>query len=268
MSNYTLYTGGPYKQNNGSAITASSTVINNGSAKNVSGSDNLVRSEWFSDKFPGLVGGVDGVSPADIQTVGVTIDSVTQSSGLCLLTYASAHGLVAGDIVVMGDTTFPRLVYRIIRVPSATTVVINEAYTSTLGALADITSYKIVGSFAIDTFGNYIMKLNDATVHGQAETLLRSGAADYGRSKVHKTNAVRTEKVATAIRNNTYNVVTGEFSSAPSTSNDFASMDVDGSNVPDDEAKATSPKREVGGEFTVRDGSANPVTKEYQAKTN
>src|SRR5690606_25276161 len=98
MSQYKLYTGGPYTQNNGTAITATSTDINGGAAKGISDNSLMSRAEWNNGpEFPQLVGGVDGVVAADL-TAGETISSFSESSeGLVQCVFANAHNLIEGD---------------------------------------------------------------------------------------------------------------------------------------------------------------------------
>jgi hypothetical protein len=269
MAQYKLYTGGPYKQNNGSAITATSTDITVGAAKNVKDSEILNRSENSTQEHgvPNVNGGVAGVGPADLTAGAEQISSVSESTeGLAQLNFTGNHGLSAGSLLVLVDETFGAGAYRVVRTTSGTGLVVNKAYNATIGALVDLLYYTLKGSLGVNTVENFIMKKNDATVHGQANSTLSSGAADYGRDKVHKTNAVRTTRTATAIRNNKWNVVEGQFTTAPTTANDFSGMDTDGSDVPDNEAKAIGGNREVGGGFTIKHGGP-PQTKDYEHKT-
>jgi hypothetical protein len=269
MAQYKLYTGGPYKQNNGTAITSTSTDITVGAAKLVKDSDILNRTENSTQEqgVPTVKGGVDGVFPGDVQN-GVVVDSFTASSeGLLQCVYGSAHGLVVGDMVIFTDVQFPKQAYRVVRVVSGTELVINELPTSDLTVLNTISTFKLEGTFSTQGAENFVMQKNDAQVHGIVASVALAGASDFGRSKMHKTNAVRTRKVATAIREGKYDFVSGEFDSGyPTEANDFGGMDTDGSNVPDDESKSAAGKREVGGELTFKSGGT-PTTSEYPAKT-
>lgn len=68
-----------------------------------------------------------------------------------------------------------------------------------------------------------------STLRGSSSTVTRSPGADRNtRQGIMKTNAVRTVKTATAIRDNLWNPVSGEFTSAPGTANDIAAIRVDG----------------------------------------
>ncbi len=270
MAQYKLYTGGPYKQNNGSAITSTSTDITVGAAKSVRDSLNLNRTENSTQEasVPNVVVGVDGTASADVETI-TTIDSfAVTSDGLVQCVFGSAHSLIVGDVIRIDDTTLPKDAYRVIRVVDSVNVVINELSSSDIESLTSIAATKQKGVVGEQGVENFIMQKNDATVHGQTSSApLTSGSSDYGRSKVHKTNAVRTRKVATAIRQGKYDFVSGEFDAGyPAEANDFASMDTDASDVPDDESKSATGKREVGGEMTYRVG-ATPTTAEYDAKT-
>lgn len=277
MAGYTLYTGGPYKQINGSAITASSTVIDKGTAKNVPDSENLTRSDWRAGnaETPTVVGGVDGVGCPHVSST-LTIDTIDQSNAtedLVQLTFSGNHGLVVGDIIMMsasetGRDEFSEVFYRVVRVVSTTDVVINKQHNTSLNGNTGAVFTK-VGTFANIGAGNYTMKRVSANVHGQAETLMRSGGSDKGLAKVHYMRSARVSKVATAIRQGKYNIYSGEWQTTafPQTANDYTSLDVDGTNVPDNESKALTGKREVGGAFSINAGGKSVQTKDYEAKT-
>jgi len=264
MSNYTLYTSGPYKQNNGSAITASSTDVNLGTAKKVRDGVVLNRVENLTGQvgFPDVKGGVDGVGPADIQT-GIVADSfAAASNGLLQVTFNSAHSLVVGDMVGFpSDSAFTQY-YRVVSVTSTTVVVLNIVATAYMITLTSIASKIKRGSFATQGDENFVMMKNDATVHGQANSKLAYGASDYGRPKIadfHLTPA--TTKTATAIRTDKYNIYSGTFDSGyPQTVTDSVSAD--------DQTVDSTTKIGTKGELTFRSGGANPTSADYRAKTN
>ncbi len=273
MSAYRLYTGGPYKQRSGSAITSSSTDINGGAAKNVGNSENLTRSDFHKGNYiaQSVAGGTFGVSAADFTLTFANDATFTEhTNSLIKVTCNAAHGVSVDTLIrISADTAWTDAeIVRVVEVISTTVFIINRTYTSAFATVSNITVYNHKGTFATQAPDNFIMKKNDATVHGQAETKLASGAADVGsRDKVHKINALRTYKVATAIRTGTYNIFRGTFSSTPSSANDFASMDVDGTNVPDDEAKNMVGGYNVGGEITYRTGGRTAATTEYERKS-
>lgn len=264
MAGYTLYTGGPYKQRNGNAVTASSTDVNGGSAKNVSSNENFRRSNWDSGvtDIPNVSGGINGVTAAQFQLMGsLNVLSVTTLNGLNLATLDSGDttSLSVGQTILLGST----YVCRVVRIISSTTFTINR--TDIFDASYSVSFIK--GTFGVNEAENFIMKKFDGNVHGQVNTKLQSGAADYGRDKVHRIFALRTSKVTTAIRQGKWNIFTGQFTTDPSTSNDYTSMDIDGSNVPDEEAKDSTTKYGTKGELIYNHGGRAVKQQDYEAKT-
>lgn len=91
---------------------------------------------------------------------------------------------------------------------------------------------------------------------GVSNTFLRSGAsAPSTRRVVNKTESVRTNRYATAIRNGNYNLYTGQFSSAPTVAVDSFGTD-----------NAASPTAAVPGKLVYKLGNPVPVSKNYAAK--
>ena len=116
--------------------------------------------------------------------------------------------------------------------------------------------------------GNYLMKGLAANLATVASTVLASAAALHGvaRNAVHDRNAVRTLNVATAIRAGNWDIFAGEFSPAPTGSNDqTAFLQTNPSNA-DDETVVGSTYG-IPGELAYRDGGPNPVSGSYDAKT-
>lgn len=272
MAGYKLNTGGgtlPYKQANGTDITDTSTDVDGGVAKNVSDSENLTRSGWKAGQpeFPNIIGGIDNnITAADFDTA-VTVDATYSETtdGFVQIVTASAHGL-SKDQLIQITSSFAG-VFRVVRVTDTTTFVINGLWVDGTDGLSDVTYKTAKGSFGRNTESNFIMMKNDATVHGQTTSALAGGGSDYGRSQVHKVRALRTRKVATAIRAGNYNFFSGTFTSTPSSANDYTSMDIDGSNVPDDEAKNIIDGYGVGGEITYAHGGRTLKSTEYDRRT-
>lgn len=266
MSQYRLYTSGPYKQNNGSAITRSSTDVDLGAAKNVRDSDNLNRVDWLSGgtNFPDLVGGRD-VSPAEFTSVYASDGTASESTeGLVQVTMNSAHGLTKDMVVkVSADVQLTTAqTYRVVRVVSATDIVINLIWNANYSTITNWTVLKATGTFATQGDENFIMMKNDATVHGQANTKLSSGASDYGRRKVAKFDeSLSTVRTATAMRQGKYDQYSGEFDST------FPVVATDTLNA-DDVTVDSSTKIGLKGELQFREGGPNPAQKDYTAKTN
>lgn len=282
----TLYVNGPYKQVNGQAITVVSTDINGGSIKTPSSSNDIIRSSHWSqgnNLNPSVKAGVAGIAQADwntfaqaVYTGGVSgvgaVTGVTQASsnftGLIKLNHAS-HGFATGQAIHLrynptNDTGVYNGVYRVVSVIDANSVVLNGAYLNNITGIHYSTAK---GSVANQTPGQYSMKKFNGTVHGLVNTTLQAGAADYGRNKIAKISALRTSKVTTAIRSGYWNMFTAEWSTKPALANDYTSMDIDGTNVPDDETKDSTTKYGTKGEFTYQFGGRTITTGDYEAKT-
>ena len=270
MSQYILHTTGPYKQNDGTAITASSTVVDNGSAKIVADGDNLSNVENSTQSRRGsvVVGGNDVAMPDVYGTLQVDIATVSSGdyTGFDQLTKASGSinfsTCNVGDAIVLDlNTIYGRVLYKV-----SDTVIICSTQ---LGEQFDMECKVYKGRIANQTLENFIMKKNDATVHGEANTTLASGAADYGRPKVKYMRSLRTRKVATKIRAGQYNMFTGLFTGgAVSNTNDYTSLDFDGTNIPDDETKTSSSNYGTKGEFAFNHGGRTISTNDYEAKTS
>lgn len=252
MSAYKLYTSGPYKQRDGSAITASSTVIDGGVAKNISDGDNLSRSDWRlgNTQTPTALGGIDGSTASDITTLPNIGTIGTSLNGFVLLVYDGGipSGMVVGSIIIFEHALFTRRAYRVLRF-QGTDVEINQVASSAITLVTNLSSWKVDGTFAAN-YDAITVKPNDNLSH----------------EKIHKVRSLRTYKVATAIRSGTYNIFTGDFGSTPSSANDFASMDQDGTDVPDDETKNMVGGYNIGGEITYKVGGRTATTNEYERK--
>ncbi len=269
MAQYKLYTGGPYTQNNGSAITRTSTDINVGTAKNIRDSVTLNRVDWSvgSKEMPNVKPGVNGVGVAQT-TAFLTVTSVDQGTGdLVQWSFGSPHGLVVGDVVVCttdtgkGDLT--EIYYRVVGIVSSTQILINKEHDNSLNGNAP-TLTRPVGTIGVQGKDNFIMMRNDATVHGQANTKLASGASDYGRRKIAKfSESQTTVRIATSLRtSNRYNIYTGKITSVL-----FPTVAVD-TLLTDDVTVDSTTKVGLKGELQYRAGGANPEQKDYTAKTN
>lgn len=266
MSQYKLYTGGPYKQNNGSAITSTSTDVDLGVAKNIRNSENLNRVDNLSGgvEMPELVGGRD-VAAAEYTTVYSTDGTVAESSeGLVEFQLSSAHGLSVNTLVrILADLalTTPET-YRVVRIVSSTNFVINLVWNSDYSTITNYTIQKPNGTFAVQGEENFIMMKNDATVHGQANTKLASGASDYGRRKIAKFDeSLNTVRTATAMRQGRYDEYSGAFDVGyPTEATDTLNTD--------DATVDSTTKLGLKGELQYRAGGPNPEQKDYTAKTN
>lgn len=262
-----LYTGGPYKQNNGSAITPTSTNVNTGGMK-MAGSSSLVRTVGYGqgdNKSPRLVGGVacgQAEWGSSIATTGISgaATGITNNNGLAKLTKLS-HGLVVGDVInVTNNATGQNSVglyegpHRVASVVDNHSLILNTPFVTNQTGITYATPVGNVAHMAVD---NYAMRTVSGTVHGQSNNKMSSPASDYGRAKVHKVNAVRTRKVATAVRAGDWVPYSGEFVNQPALANDFAAFGAD-------EAVANAPSGYgTKGEFVYRYGGTTPASGDY-----
>ncbi len=266
-----LYTGGPYKQRDGSAITQTSTNVDTGGMK-MAGTSDVVRTvhpEAGNNESTRLVGGV-ACGQADwgsyLPTTGLTgqATGITNNNGLAQLTKIS-HGLSVGSVVnVANNATGQNSVgvyegpHRVASVVDAHRVVLNTPYVSDQTGI----TYSVpVGDLANMDVNNYTMRTVAGTVHGVANDKITCPSSDYGRNKLHKVNAVRTRKVASAVRAGDWVPVSGEFVNQPLLANDFAGFGTDEVTVD------STTKQGLKGELVYRYGGPTPASGDYEAKT-
>jgi hypothetical protein len=176
---------------------------------------------------------------ATVQTDGtsaVTATSTDNNGGTI-----KANGTVSGTFATSNVTQAKTGVF-------GSTVVDNDYADKALSA----------GTFAFNN-NNPVGKKVTSSLSGVSNTVLLSGASNPGGIRsIHKIESIKTRKLTTALRNNKWNEVTGEFDSGyPQISDDNFSTD-----------DAANPTMEVPGELVYRTGSKEPVTDEYKAKTN
>ena len=131
----------------------------------------------------------------------------------------------------------------------------------------------VVGTTAATTIANqeaenYIMKGVSGNLATVASTVLASAAALHGiaRNPVHDRNAVRTQRVASAVRSGGWNIYDGTFDTAPTEVNDQTDFLNTNDSGADDETVVGSTYG-IPGEHAYRDGGPNPVSGSYDAKT-
>lgn len=113
------------------------------------------------------------------------------------------------------------------------------------------------GVFAYNNTRPVAMRYTTALA-GVSNTFLRSGSSAPGtRRVVNKTESVRTNRYATAIRAGNYNLYTGQFSSAPTVAVDSFGSD-----------NAASPTAAVPGKLVYKIGNPVPFSKNYAKKTD
>ena len=267
---YTLFPDNDKKQTNGSAITATSTKVNGGSAyamgTTVPSNSPITAIAKFGDHVLDKYGS-QVVQSKDLfgafHTTAVAITSVADDgNGFCDYTLAS-HGLTVGTVINVTGSTSGNVdgVQKITSVPDANSFVTDKAYT----ASANAGSYtKVAGRFASMTSGEFVMLAYSTSVAGGQKTLKGFGA-DYGiRRSINKLEHMRTVRVATAIRAGYWNVYTGKFTTAPTVADDAPTWGTD---------DAANPTRAIPGELVYRvsgqpDGTNGVVQKDYPAKTN
>lgn len=114
------------------------------------------------------------------------------------------------------------------------------------------------GTFAFNN-NNPVGKKVTTSLSGVSNNVLLSGAGNPGGIRsIHKIESIKTRKLTTALRENRYNEVTGEFDAGyPQLSTDNFGSD-----------NAANPTMAVPGELAYKTGAKEPVTDEYKAKTN
>ena len=146
------------------------------------------------------------------------------------------------------------------------------------GILTSATNYPSK-NFGTMTAGKYVMKMVTTELASVSNTFLRFGAAYMsGRRSIHKLEAVRTHKVATALRAGQWSIVSGVFSATlatsedantPSANNQFSAFDQQAgrgatSGVLD---AAANPSRATPGQLIIHHGSGLPLNDDYQPRT-
>ncbi len=116
--------------------------------------------------------------------------------------------------------------------------------------------------------GNYLMKNVAGNLATVASTVLATAAALHGiaRNPVHERNAVRTQRVASAVRSGGWNIFDGTFDTAPTQIDDQTAFLNTNDSGADDEVVVGSTYG-IPGEHAYRDGGPNPVSGSYDAKT-
>ncbi len=113
------------------------------------------------------------------------------------------------------------------------------------------------GVFAYDRSTPVAKRLTTVIAGSANNSGLLSGAATPAlRSTVHRVEGVTTRRVATSIRNGSFNIYTGLFSVAPTNASDSFGNDV-----------AARPTRLVPGKLVYKLGQKSPVVDSYDEKT-
>lgn len=186
----------------------------------------------------------------------VALTSVAAAGGYARYTL-NAHGRSVGDVINVTDTNnIVQGTQRITAVNSSSTFTTTKPYVSGAGTLA----YRLSsGNFAVLTPLKYVMRRVSTELAGLTKTILRSGASDFGvRRSIHKLEAMRTNRVATAIRAGYWDEYNGVFTTKPTNNNDISDFGTD---------HAATPTRAVPGELVYKTGKPLPVQANYPEKT-
>jgi hypothetical protein len=268
---------GPFKQRDGSAITATSTNVNTGGMK-MAGSSSLLRTVHpgaGNNENTRLVNGNDcgvaqwgsfvtatGVSGA---TTGIT-NSSSPYAGLAKLTANNHPFNATGQTVHVNNnatgvstTGLYQGIHRIVAILDPHSVVLNTPYVSDQTGITYATG---IGGLAWMAKRNYAMRGVSGSVHGQANAKMSTPASDYGRDKVHGLNTVRTQKTTTAIRAGNLSLTSGVFTTKPEQTSDLGNMGTDEALVD------STTKFGLKGEFVYRHGGPSGVMGDYDGKTD
>lgn len=267
MANYKIHPSDDVKQLDGShsAVTVTSTVLNAGTAKGLGANRTLLDNSAFGKRNQSLYGSRvvagENVGAAAYSTdAAVALTSVADAGSSDKARFTlNSHGLSVGDIINVTGSTSGIMdgIHRITAVPTANTFDTDRTY----AAAATAGSYKLYrGSFATMTKGDYIIRRVTDTLAGSiSNTVLRSGGSEGYTRSIHKVEAARTTRFATAIRAGYWDEFNGVWTTAPTTANDISDWGTD---------QAATPSYAVPGELVYRDGSPLPVQDDYKAKTN
>lgn len=112
------------------------------------------------------------------------------------------------------------------------------------------------GVFSYSTQSPISTRLS-VVIGGSASNVLRSGALVPGQiQSIHKIESRRVVRKSTAMRSGYFNLITGKFTTNPTSATDSFGSDV-----------AASPTRAVPGVLVYKLGPATPVSANYKAKT-
>ena len=253
----------------GGAVTNAGIAINAGTAKmagNVSSTgplDNLNVVNVYNQQYGGGedIGGignsVGAVAWQTLSTSGAVGDSGGVLAGKASVTQ-NAHGRVLEDVVQLaeGGTGIYDGVYRVTNVVNANEYGINGAFTTAVGAAVTISgpeatsstdaTVKTIGTL---TAGQYSARGVSTPLGFSDIAALASPGSEQSRDAVHSRKSVQSHNTEAVIRDGGWNEVSGVFTTAPVTTNDFTTMraDLDG------EVLAHN-SQGVGGEYSYRMG--------------
>lgn len=268
MSNYKIHPSDDVKQLNAgvhSNITVTSTVIDGGVAKGLGSNRTLLDNLGHGKRNQAVYGskvvagkdvGAAAYSTSSAVALTSVADSGTNDKAKFTLT---AHGLAVGDIINITGSTSGLMdgIHRIIKIDDANTFTTDRTYVATASA----GSYRLYrGNFARMENGKYLIRRVTTTLAGTiSNNVLRSGGSEGYTRSIHKVEAVRTVRFATAIRAGYWNEFNGVWTTKPTAADDFSDMGPD---------HAALPTYAVPGELVYRTGAPLPKQDDYKAKTS
>lgn len=263
MSNYTIYPSNDVKQVSGSAVTATSTNVDGGVGKGLGANRTLLTNLGHGKRNQAyygsvVVAGANVGSAAWVTSSATAITSVADSGTADKAKFTlNSHGLVVGDIInITGSTSGVMDGVHRITAKDANTFTTDRPYV----AAADPGSFrKSRGNFARMTAGKYIIVKVTTELAGLSNTVLRSGGSAGYRRSIHKMEAMRTTRVATAIRAGYWNIYSASWATKPTTANDISTFGTD---------QAATPTYAIPGELVYKTGKLLPVMDDYKSKTN
>ncbi len=273
MANYTIFPDDDKQQVGGGAITATSTIIDGGTAAalGVALPTDTVLTAELQLGGRAAVHGSQVVQQKDVfgafhgtPATATAVDDDT--NGFCDFTDTS-HGLSVGDVVSVSGSTTGNVdgVHVITSLPDANSFVTNRPFVTS----ATAGDYTLVqGRCASMTAGTWLIQGYTMVPAEQAGTFPAYGKSGITNS-IHRMLHMRSRLVATAIRAGFWDIFSGVFTTAPTVQDDHAGGA--GTWGTDD---AANPTRPIPGELVYRtsgqqDGSTGfGVTEDdYEAKT-
>ena len=269
MSNYTLFPDDDKKQTSGSAITATSTVVDGGSsiALGTAVPSDTVLTAQLQLGGRSASYGAQVVQRRDVfgafQAAAVTLTSVADDgNGFCDFELVG-HTLSVGDVINVTGSTSGNVdgVQKVTSVPDGNSIVTDQPFVAS-GTAGD---YQLVdGRFASMTAATWIIKGYTMTRAEISGTFYAYCINPVNKRSIHKVEAIRTERVATAIRAGYWDIYSGSWTTEPTVANDISDAGTD---------EAATPTRAIPGELVYRvagqpDGTNGITQADYPAKTN
>lgn len=266
MTAYYVYPSSDHKQIDGNAITSTSTNVTGGTlfaaGTSVPASGlftTIVQLGGRSEAYGSQIVKSKNLFGA-FQSDATAITSVADSGGGFAKYTLAGHSLVVGDVInVSGSTSAGVDGVQKVTAKDTNTFTTDKAYTASASAGS---YYTVAGTFATMTADSYVMLGYASSLAGGQKSLTGFGC-DYGiRRSIHKLEAMRTVKVATALRAGYWVEYTASWSTNPSVANDISTFGTD---------HAATPTLAIPGELVYRqsgrqDATYGVIQNDYPAK--